>query len=462
MNSAVVGDPRAAYQPRLFVERDELKLIIENIQLVKEGKAVKQPIINFWGVNGIGKSWLLHHLRQEYQAANQRGTSTFYYDFNGPFSWPALLQSLASVALAQFSGELFPQGAMILERSGEPGMVTEFINDIFHLSHNHQVIPVFLFDSTENIKETDWQSLEAMLIEPLAMSGRAIFVLAGRRPIPKWHRFEARRRVMAVEKTQVSPFTETQVRSQIEKGNYDFPAEVLIDNAAGNPWLVDTLAHTVAPDGRLEKKIARILATYEKQLLEGIADELCDVLYLAIPLRFYRVEALRFLAEKQPKQVVSIDANYLQLLRRLESETVVVLWHGQRRAWMTDEMVRRIINRQQFLGSRQRFKRQHKQAQELYWRWAGEYPTACEDFILEIWFHLANVYRADGNGKRLRAGVYEALDFAHQQMSRSEDRLIVLQHQFQYDQELQELLPEEVRYGLAHDLERGLIQKAAG
>lgn len=451
MNSAIAGYQRTVYQPHLFVERpNERKLIEENIQRAREGKRLTQPIINFWGVNGIGKTWFLHHLAQDYQAARKKGTLVFYYDFSNAFSWPALLQSLVSATLAQFSVELFPQAAAILEKGEDTGAIAEFINGILELSHNQQVFPLFLFDSTEKLSKADWQSLEAALIESLATSDRAIFVLAGRRPIPKWHRFEVRRRVMQVDKTQVSPFTEAQVKSQIERGNYSLPADLLISNAAGNPWLVDKLAQILTSNSKPDKQIVHILVTYENELLQGIADELRDVLYLAIPLRFYRVEALRFLAKKQPEESVP---NYLQLLRRLESETEVVLWNGLRRAWMTDEMVRRLINRRRFLSNHRTFKQQHKQAHNLYWQWAKEYPAASEDFILEIWFHLANIYQADANAEWLRTNVYEAFDFGRQNMASSEDRLIVLQRQFQHDHELQELLPEELRNSLIADLE---------
>jgi hypothetical protein len=96
---------------------------------------------------------------------------------------------------------------------------------------------------------------------------------------------------------------------------------------------------------------------------------------------------------------------------------------------------------------------QHKQAQALYWTWAKEYPTASEDLVLEIWFHLANLYRADGDEEKLRANIYQALDFARQHMAVSIDRLFILQRQFQGDQELQDLLPEALRKDLARDLE---------
>jgi hypothetical protein len=460
MNYGLAGYQRVPYQTRLYVERPERTLIEEQI-VTKEGSRPSQPIINFWGIDGIGKTWLLHHLAEEYQARRKKGTFTCYYEFSDSFSWSLLLQSLVAAVQAQFPEASFPQGTATLEEDEEARAIAEFIKGILDLARNRQLFALFLFDNTEKLAEAEWKRLEAGLIEPLAASGQAIFALAGRRPVPKWYRFEARRRVMEAEKTEVTPFTETQVRIQVEKGNYALPAELLIANAAGNPLLVDALARQVAEKDKPERRIARILEAYEEQLLQEIPEELRSVLYLLSAMRFYRVEALRFLAESRPKQALLIEGNYLRLLRRLENETEVVRWSGERRAWVTDGVVRRLINRRQFLANQRQFKKQHKQAQALYWKWAEAYPTTSEDFILEIWFHLANIYQADGNAERLQAGVYEALQFALKHMSGSEDRLVVLHRQFQHDQELQELLPAELRDSLAHDLEPERLHKTA-
>lgn len=57
-----------------------------------------------------------------------------------------------------------------------------------------------------------------------------------------------------------------------------------------------------------------------------------------------------------------------------------------------DEVARRIINQIQRMQNLEQYRQQHQQAVDMYWEWAGEYPYASEDYILEIWFHLASIY----------------------------------------------------------------------
>ena len=35
--------------------------------------AITQPIVHIWGIRGVGKSWLLHHLRAQYGFAAEKG-----------------------------------------------------------------------------------------------------------------------------------------------------------------------------------------------------------------------------------------------------------------------------------------------------------------------------------------------------------------------------------------------------
>jgi hypothetical protein len=58
---------------------------------------------------------------------------------------------------------------------------------------------LILLDNTEETQQTTWEQLELKLIEPLTTAGQAIVIIAGRRPVPRWRRFEVRRSVVGAD-----------------------------------------------------------------------------------------------------------------------------------------------------------------------------------------------------------------------------------------------------------------------
>src|SRR3972149_2277290 len=59
------------YQAGLFVNRqDEIDKIKEKIRLIQSEQSVSHSVINYWGIEGIGKSWLLHYLKDKFSYIN--------------------------------------------------------------------------------------------------------------------------------------------------------------------------------------------------------------------------------------------------------------------------------------------------------------------------------------------------------------------------------------------------------
>ena len=161
-------------------------------------------------------------------------------------------------------------------------------------------VSLILLDGTENVSSTTWQDVELQLIEPLVLGGRVLIVVAGRRRVPRWRRFEVRRRVMESDKTQVRAFGRSAVSRQISKRSYQIPVDLLYPYTNGNPHLVDAISQNVLawtkgmePDRALFDKhrdgLLEILRAYEEQLLEGIYTELKRSLLVVSALGFYRL-----------------------------------------------------------------------------------------------------------------------------------------------------------------------------
>ncbi len=106
---------------------------------------------------------------------------------------------------------------------------------------------------------------------------------------------------------------------------------------------------------RHQSELLQILRISEEQLLEHVPAELRSVIYAIAPLRFYRLEALRFmLTEQHVEGGERPDGHYLNIVRELDQAAEIAWWHRQSRAYVTSEVVRRLVNRRQLLEDRHR------------------------------------------------------------------------------------------------------------
>lgn len=455
------------YRPSSFIERTkELETVSSKIRQAQTEEMIVEPVVNFWGVSGIGKTWLLQHLQHTYNFPAEtpaeppliklHPTFALYYTFenNANIPLPTLARSLANQTRSQLEKVLRKEDDAALVQVINGGDIKLFTSLLRKLSR--QYVPLVLLDNTEKLDGDDWTELEQELVEPLVSTNRVLVIIAGRRRAPRMRRFEVRRRVMEPSETRIRPFSKDQVDRQIERQGYHISAEWLFPYTGGNPHLVDAIGQHIRDwtqghepgrawlDQHQNDLLLPILQAYEEHLLVDIPTHLRTVLQAVSPLRSYRLEALRFMLATWDTQTNLPDGHYLTLLRELEQKTEVVWWSHQRRAYKTDGMVRRVMNRCLLLQNAPEYTRRHRQALQMYWEWAKEYPEASEDFILEIWFHLASLYLADKNLEDLQAGGEEARLFAQEKLT--QDRWLVLQNQLldKGDEELIALLPDQL------------------
>lgn len=475
------------YNPDLFVDRTtELRIVEQQVREVQENNSTAQTVINFWGVKGIGKTWLLHHLQRRYHRGNRlaesmRPTFALLYALPNDCDGDVLLEQIARACAdqidQQLTYELRDDHRALLRRIKETGNIAMMIELLLMLSH--EFVPLLLFDSQGPRENTNWSGVEQHVIEPLVSTGRILVVVAGRRQVPRWKRFEVRRRALGPDTSQISPFDKQAVREQI--GQNQFPIHPLVDKlfpyTVGNPHLVDTLARHIVQWSRVPEAtevnpawfvephegLLQVLRTSEDQMLENIPADLRPVFEALAPLRFFRLEALRaiLIAHEQPTERRS-DGYYLNLLRAIE-QTEVVWWERARRAYVTSEIIRKLMNRRQRLEEPTTYARQHQQAVDMYWEWVEACPEACEDFVLEIWFHLTCLMEMDDDRARLRNQAHAVLQRVGPHLD--SEHLLIFQNQLASDRELLDMLPDNLHTELSAAIEdwlnRAALQRSA-
>ena len=469
---------RRPFKTEAFVNREgELKIVLKKVAEAQENGRVAEPVVNYWGVSGVGKSWLLQEIAERLrfkggENAGIRPSFAIYISLitesGESKSIETLCKALAEQLLSQLEGELATEEIEITKAILATGESRTSIS--LFTAMTKKFVPVFLFDEVEMLKPTEWERFEEQLLEELALTEQMVLVIAGRKQITNWHRFEVRRRVIEQESSYVKPFKRKEVAELVENRAYQMPAEWLYIFSAGNPHLIDELATdlqkafpnepiTLEQIQKHHQQLATVLANYEKELLkriEGDAGELRKVIHVVSPLRAYRLEALRYMLSAQEKTTQFSSVGYhLRLLRELDQKTEIVWWSRAYRAYVTDPVARQVMNRWRLLNDKETYITRQEQAIAMYTKWANEYPRNSEEFIQEIWFHLACLYLADDTDEEedeISTRILAWLQFARDNLS--EDRLLILQQQLdpKHDPELCELLPEEIHTEIMQEL----------
>lgn len=201
------------YDPELFVDRErEFQTIKIKINRARFHGIIDQPIVNFWGIKGIGKTWILQQIQETYSyradsvdisEAFARSTFALLHTFSDDHATASLnyiAQSLAARALSQLSSSLGKEHEHLL-LDGNTGNIDAVIQALLMLSHHF--VPILLLDNVEKVDPSHWDIIEQRLIEPLAKSECTLIVVAGRRQTSRWRSFEIRRRVIGLEQRSV-------------------------------------------------------------------------------------------------------------------------------------------------------------------------------------------------------------------------------------------------------------------
>jgi len=415
--------PPEPYDPQYFADRQrELRWIGRKVEEGLSGYAITQPVVHMWGIRGVGKSWLLRHLRAQHgfapgKGVKKEGTLSTLVDFAGsplslrePPTVADLLEKLvqeveeqlgdrteaAAGELAAFREEVV---AVRAEERREASAVAErFVSFINRLSH--VFVPLLLFDAAETLDPDDFFWLESRLIEPIARTDRAIFVVAGRREIPRWREFGARQRLSVWE---LGAFPRGGTLEQLEMRGRGYLGDVVHSLSFGHPYASQVVGQALdqiagkRPVGedfeeQHRAELAMVLEQVERELLREVRPESHkDILRTLSVLRKFNIESARFVLSGvlDPEYGKRSDAYYLRLYEELEDSNLV-WWSTDHRGYVLDTCLRRIIDLRLQKGAPERYVQRHRRALELYEDWIGKNPLDRGSFLLEALYHLVS------------------------------------------------------------------------
>jgi hypothetical protein len=477
----VSTDPRS-YHPALFRNRQaEIEQVGHLMAQLIEGKILSYDIvINYWGTSGLGKTWLVNHLAHQYQARPGATTASFavIYNFTGAeatHQLTSITRGCAAAVLGQLPPEPDSAWETHLKAAQTDGKPESLVHGFVALAKKQAFLLVL--DNAELLSREQWGEIEENLIEPLALTGRGLIIIAGRHQVPRWKGLEVRRRLMNIDKTLLAPFNRQEIQAQLEALDDRPPAEfmeLIYQNAGGNPLLADLLVRNFHDWARkmdrqpfiesirtlASSDLHALLVQFEQQQLKSAQDpKLAEVIDNIFPLRLYDVDAIRIMLQgSDPEYNQKPDYYFLELLRRLDKETVVVWWDNNDKAWITSPAVRRLIERRHLIENKQRlsmhYSKLHQRAIAMYWQWSSETPRVSDEYLVEILYHQSSLFLLDEDLPKLQKTANQLLNFARQHFNIT--RLNRFQKRLAADTELCALLPTDLQTRLEAELEAAI------
>ena len=485
--------------PSLFADRNnERRLIQRRIEAAQQGE-VERPLIEFYGVVGLGKSWLVSYLANHYWFRDGHGpllekpTFSAKVDFSGEEfrDHYSLLRAIALQIKEQLTKakpdlvlpQLLQEGASLPENMDV--VANEFTGFVTGLLDRY--IPILTFDATEKADEEllDW--LEKRVIYPIIRTNRAVFVFTGRR----WHRwkiFEVRRRVEPIE---LHPFDRKKEESVEQLTKLDVKkaeslARAIYEYAFGHPLaskaIFKELRKLVAGPELLDERVLEAnLDTIKEVILHEVIEkqflgELGEHNYLEpllwgicilrkfnpTPLRHFTVQFIDAEYEQKP------GGFYLDAIRDMQ-DTTLVQWNSAAGGYILGPVVRRIMGKNLYMREPEKFLRWHREAVTLYDGWIEQYPRNTVGFLIERTFHRAWALRADGKTEQEISNTLVA-EFSRilKTVERHPDvqwdlpdMASALSEELDKDEELKETIPEDAYSELVNQAQQ-FLEKVRG
>ncbi|MBN1286797.1 MAG: ATP-binding protein [Anaerolineae bacterium] len=458
------------YNPDEFTDREDIAGIINS--QVSQGirqEAVTQSVITLFGMQGIGKSWILRHLFQKYKrelsrpgeredVPTSKGILAAYADFENLLEAGAepariaLIDALQQQLYEDLSGEQpYEPGFQAVTKAVKsaqagypdlPALHESFVRLVEALAGRY--VPILFLDSLERLfdapKLARW--FEQEFLEPLVRTEKVIFVLAGRKKV-RFRSFVVRQHLQS---KHLLPFDLEDTLEQLARirggdAERTKPANIYA-YSFGHPYATWKLASQ--PD---RAAVIQTLEEIESALLEDAEPaEVRERIRLVSILRKFDVNTLRSLLARleNPEIEDKKDPYFLEIIENMVRSNLV-FWSQSENAYVIDKPARKMMSLLLLLTDAATYRARCAVAFDIHNRWIQEHPIVV-DFVVEAIYHqVAGSLTQDGQAP---ASVWDDiapwLTEIFENDSWKSSHAHELHEHLKQDEEIQTLLPGEV------------------
>jgi hypothetical protein len=440
---------RLPYRRDLFVGRHkELDEIRELITRVRDGK-IERPVLEITGSVGLGKTWLLRHIANEYALGSNiskqwtgRKPFTVYVDLEKLQKWHGSEYWLYHHLLRLFINAIPDQldsRPREFEALSDPSPDLPLTPDQLDKtlpslrtwidSLLPKWIPVLLFDSTEKVDPPsilNW--LEQEILAHLAQKRKGLVIVAGRRPMV-WREPDIRFHLNLEELGPLADEDDVWSSQPIEYQGQTIHIPRLIHQryTFGHPGMAATLFLQLQEQGvpvtaenldnadTKKRAVAPALICAEREsLLEDVRPELHPLLRAVCTLRVFNVTSLqKFAIQFGAASYTSQSRAFFRQAIRDMIENNIVKWTASLSDYSIIPIVRRVLaNAVRVTEGEENFRNRHQTAFDMYCDRLHQEPTTAPWSVPEILYHravLASLESQAVMGKQVKAELEKVL-----------------------------------------------------
>ena len=461
--------PQRQPQVQFTNRKGELEAIAYRLEILHGGGGVFQCVANFYGIPGIGKTRLLAEILHRAQTGswngrqfaptpsaltNLAGERVFLHPHQGGPEVLAHQMHQLEEQIKEHDVEFFKalkafralkvsdsydEEAWYVFRQKAKRVADTFSLYIYRHAKQQKQPVMLLFDNSEELPVEAFDWLEFEVFSPLVQTDRIMLVVSGRSPV-RWKRFEVRRRVLL---HKLHPPKEREELVKQQAPSWSRLADNIVKLTFGYPWgnqaVVEALEQLGKPQAiktadfeqyrpdLLQRLVAEVV---ENGLLTDVAPELRLAFHVIAPLRQFDVTTLRaVLPEFAPDQFEGRGGNYFLLMLNRLVDTALVEWSAERKAYVLDDTLRRILALDLETRDADLSLRIHQRAADLFDRWLEEVPESRSTYLVEWLYHRAQVLRLSGKDQpeiasKVQQDLQTVLDRFYRQVAVKDDRLL--------------------------------------
>lgn len=421
-----------------FINRKEEMQVFHDIlrDLSSRERLLRTPIIDLYGIAGIGKSQLLLEMMQECEKKN---VACMKREIDKSWQVEGLITDVGAV-----SATYRPQ-ALLLEES--PGTLQFLIERTKTFLEQESL--VILLDSIDLAGERQLERLEYVLGELLLYNNLVVILTSTRDLSFTQNRAVARKlRIMPVR-----PFTRTSTEEYLASSGYTLTsalADTVFRWTRGYPLALQVMLQAMTeqhlePTNQHQRKalieyiVERVI---NQRILMGIKGE--DVQWfqtilrlLSVPRRFNLVILQRLIERFAPEARLASSLAYMTLPKRIIQATGGLRWDLKKAGFAMDDSLRNLLLLQLRFTNIRRYHAIHRYLAELNHAHAEEVSGSDRTrYQQEYLYHLAN----SGHHQSMPSLLEDTILNVVQDAQSQPERLIQFREDIQFDDELQEAL----------------------
>jgi len=410
-----------------FVDRlREISLIEDSLEDVYRGRDLRHPVLEFYGIRGIGKSALLEQLSTR---CNLKYIPSALTNFANTRRWGARPEV---AVLEDLAGQLRTRGCLLerfwseteeleggleqwQQEEGAEGaryhlqrakLTTTFVRSIEALGETTCI--ALLFDTIERANPETIEWIEVDLLEKLLHLRNCLIVLAGRKPV-KWKSFDVRQRVRSYELKAFSEFDTIEYINRVSASRYndiaDLIAQVTQGYPAGNVWIVqelrrqwgedEAIARTAFEDAMPELMRGLVETLLLRYVLHDADRRYQDIFFYLAGVRQFDASILQVVIEGfLPQYRCETGLGYVGLIQEMVEHTGLVHYDPARKGYVLEATVRSILSAYNRMVQPQTYIALNRALAEKYDEWLHRTDVPSLDMVkssLEKLYHLGKL-----------------------------------------------------------------------